>query len=113
MTTRRTRMLFGTAKSRILLGLALASSVAGAAWADAFTGPVSKYYLSGCDGICVVQGTSVVASFPMAYGKGTWEGVFAVSQTIRTRARYVDYQTDLGAGEYTLSGNPTGHGYFP
>jgi hypothetical protein len=49
----------------------------------------------------------------MAYGKGSWEGVFAVSQTIRTRARYFYYPyTDLGAGEYTLSGNPTGHGYF-
>jgi hypothetical protein len=49
----------------------------------------------------------------MAYGKGIWEGVFAVSQTIRTRARYFDYpQVDLGAGEYTLSGIPTGHGYF-
>jgi hypothetical protein len=61
--------------------------------------------------IYVVQGSSVVKSFPMAYGRGDSEGALAVSQTIRTRASDLRSGTDLGAGEYTLSGIPTGVGY--
>ncbi|MBI2681576.1 MAG: hypothetical protein HYX25_11300 [Candidatus Solibacter usitatus] len=72
---------------------------------------MSKYYLDNGGGIYVVRGTSVVESFPTAYGGGYGEGVLAVSETIRTRARYT-FSEDLQAGEYTLSGNPTGHSYF-
>jgi hypothetical protein len=83
-----------------------------AAWADAFTGPVSEYYLDGRNMIYVVQGTSVVRSFPLAYGGNAWEGALAVSATIRTRASDMRGNADLGAGEYTLSGTPTGTGYM-
>ena len=98
---------------RTLVGLALASSLIGPVWADTFTGPVGKYYLDNLSNstIYVVQGTSVVESFPMAYSSAYGEGVLAVSETIRTRARYILWGEDLAAGEYTLSGNPTGHGY--
>ena len=51
-------------------------------------------------------------SFPTAYGRGDWEGVLAVSETIRTRASFSGLPFPLGAGEYTLSGDPTGHGYL-
>ena len=103
----------GRPKSRrTLVGLALASSLIGPVWADTFTGPVGKYYLDNLSNstIYVVQGTSVVESFPMAYSSAYGEGVLAVSETIRTRARYLA-GGDLAAGEYTLLGNPTGHSY--
>jgi len=104
----------GRTKSRFLLGLALAGSLTGAAWAGTFTGPVSKYYLDDPESsmIYVVQGTSVVESFPTVYGGRWWEGTLAVSDTIRTQARDLFDGPDLGAGEYTLSGDPTGHGYL-
>jgi hypothetical protein len=57
---------------------------------------------------------TVVASFPMAYGQGDQEGALAVSKTIRTRAsdlRLGFVSFGAGAGEYTLSGVPTGYGY--
>lgn len=99
------------ARSRILLGLALANFLAGAAWAGLITGPVSKYYLDSGSSIYVVQGTGVVASFSKAYGGGDSEGALAVSNTIRTRSSDLRSGPDLGAGEYTLFGNPTGYGY--
>ena len=95
---------------RILLGLALSSAFAGMATCDTFTGPVSKYYLAGIDTIYVVQGSSVVETIPEVYGKGDYEGVIAVSQTIRTRASRFEF-TPSSAGEYTLSGVPTGRSY--
>ena len=100
------------AKSTIWLGLAVASIFAAAASAQSFTGPASKYYLAGNDRIYVVQGSRVVASFPMAYSNYYGEGVLAVSDTIRSRARYRSMPEDLAAGEYTLSGEPTGHTYI-
>jgi len=100
---------------RILLGFALATAFTVAAQADLITGPVSKYYLDSpsTNMIYVVQGLSVVESFPMAYGMGEFEGALAVSQTIQTRASDLRFRPDLGAGEYTLSGQPiAGSGYL-
>ena len=104
------------ARSRMLPGLALASSLAGAAWAGTLTtGPLSPYYLDdGNSTIYVVQGTSVVASFPMAYGKGVAEGALAVANgTVRTRGSDLRFNPGLInlAGVYTLTGNPTGYDY--
>ena len=100
------------AQSRIRLGLALASSLAGAAWAGTLTtGPLSPYYLdsSSSGTIYVVLGTSVVTSFPVAYGNANSEGALAVSNsTIYTRAAF---SAGFLAGEYTLSGSPTGQDY--
>ncbi len=105
-----------TAASRILLGLVFATLFTWAAWAAPFTGPRSKYYLASADSnmIYVVQGTTVVASFPKAYGGGELEGVLAVSETIRTRADELrDHRWDPAeAGEYTLAGEPTGYSYY-
>lgn len=100
--------------SGILLGLVFATLFTWTAWAAPFTGPASKYYLANpiTKMIYVVQGTRVIASFPMAYGRGDFEGALAVSQTIRTRASDLgNFPYYLRAGEYTLSGNPTGYSY--
>jgi len=102
------------AASRILLGLVFPTLFTWAAWAATFTGPKSKYYLANpsTNMIYVVQGTRVVASFPMAYGKGDLEGALAVSETIRTRADDLRRHPDpAAAGEYTLAGDPTGNRY--
>lgn len=101
------------AASRILPALVFATLFTWAAWAASFTGPKSKYYLAnpGDNTIYVVQGTKVVASFPMAYGRGDLEGALAVSQTIRTRAD--DLREGWGpAGEYTLAGDTSGYSYY-
>ena len=98
--------------SMILLGLLLACGFAKAAWTQPFTGPSSKYYLTLGNTIYVVQGNKVVATFPIAYSNSSGEGVLAVSETIRTRARYIGYPYEDLAGEYTVSGEPTGHTYF-
>ena len=108
---------------RLLVALTLTTALTVAALADpipppsppfppSFTGPTSRYYLDNGDTIYVVQGNSVVQSFSTAYGRGFSEDVLAVTQTIQTRAG--DLRSgDLGAGEYTLSGQPiAGSGYF-
>lgn len=77
-----------------------------------FTGPVSKYYFSNGNEIVVVQGNKVVSTFPLAYGKGDFEGALAVSETIRTRLSDANaWPPQMRAGEYTLDGVPTGHSY--
>src|SRR5579862_3780284 len=101
----------GKTKVRMLVALALSISLTAPVWADTFTGPVSKYYLDGGTTIYIVQGARVVETFPTVYGQGQAEGVLAVSETIRTRARDTE-QVLLEAGEYTLSGVPTGHSYL-
>jgi hypothetical protein len=104
--------LFEKTRLTILIGIALAT-VVGTAWADTFTGPVSKYYLVNPinNTIYVIQGTAVVATFPMAYGQGNQEGALAVSETIRTRASDLRFAGGL-SGEYTLAGAPTGYDYL-
>jgi hypothetical protein len=84
-----------------------------AAWANTFTGPEGKYYLINLydTTIYVVQGPRVVESFRTARGYDHDEQVLAVSETIRTRARSVFSGAYQEAGEYTLSGDPTGFRY--
>lgn len=105
-------------RSRILMGLAMASTLSATAWTGPllpFTGPVGRYFLAGGDYIYVVQGNTV-SKFPTVYhgDSDVWwsERVIAVSSTVRTRSGDLRFSPDLGEGEYTLTGIPTGHGYF-
>ena len=91
-------------------GTVLASAGAAAA---AFTGPTSSYYLdqyasSGPSTIYVVQRGSVVTSFATAGSSATYgEGSLAVTNVITTDG----FGSGLGlgtAGQYTLTGTPTG-----
>src|SRR5690348_13176981 len=67
-----------------LLSTILVSTVTGTIYAVPFTGPISPYYLDKYDSgiMYVVQGKSVINSFPLTYNHnrvGTYEGVFAIS----------------------------------
>jgi len=92
---------------------ALAAVIAVALTAAAQTGPTSPLYLTGTPivadpgpDIIVVQGNSIINSFPQAYGSPT-EGPIAVFGDVRT--------TNFGypgfGGQYTLAGIPTGTSY--
>jgi hypothetical protein len=103
--------------SRLLsfsLAIASAAVFGVSARAELVTGPVSPYYLDGYGStIYVVQGLSVVASFPTAYGQGEFEQALAVGGgTIRTRAGLLSGGPDGLSGEYTLDGIPTGTSYL-
>lgn len=79
----------------------------GSVEAGTFTGPTSPYYLDNADTqtIYVVQGTSVIRSFPWAYSAK--EGNLAVTNRVTTNGFGSDF--GLGsAGQYTLNGVPTG-----
>ncbi len=94
-----------------LLGLALApSALTGAATAGPFSGPTSPYYLNNYEHqtIYVVQGTSVVSSFPWAYSGATRfpEMMLAVTDVVSTRG--YDSRYAATGGQYTLGGAPTG-----
>jgi hypothetical protein len=88
-------------------------------WAT-FVGPVSPYYLDNYypflgppPTIYVVQGTSVTNSFPWAYntcGYPGCEGALAVTNVVSTNS-FGNSESDgdtATAGQYTLSGTPTG-----
>lgn len=111
-------MLFYILKLRPAVGLAaLAILWAGATQATTFTGPVSPYYLDNVDNdtIYVVQGTSVINSFPWTYqtvpGPQYQEAILAIANGyVETNGGGSDY--GLGtAGQYTLAGTPTGVGH--
>jgi hypothetical protein len=85
------------------------------AWAS-FVGPISPYYLDdvGNETIYVVQGTSVINSFPWAYGVGAGcpagsncESSLAVTNVVSTDWWGNVYGSPGTAGQYTLSGTPT------
>ncbi len=81
---------------------------------DSFTGPTGQLYLTdyATSTVYVVQGSSVVSSFAMAYGgsnSGDGEVAIAVTNTVNTRGDYPPAGT-VG-GQYTLSGTPTGTTY--
>jgi hypothetical protein len=87
------------------------------AQAAPFTGPVSPYYLDNYEDqtIYVVQGTSVINSFPWAYsagnGAGYNEGNLAVTNVVTTNG-FGSYGSPDTAGQYTLGGTPTGVGHI-
>jgi hypothetical protein len=81
-------------------------------WATpVFTGPTSPYYIDNFNDhtIYVVQGTSVINSFPWAYhGSGYYsEGSLGVTNVVSTNNFGKAYGSGTG-GQYTLAGTPTG-----
>jgi hypothetical protein len=116
MTSRavRTFSVFCSAVIPALLAAAGAQAVP-------FTGPVSPYYLDDYSNqtIYVVQGTSVINSFPWAYNTntsqgpgvalGTYnEGNLAVTNVVTTNGFGSYYGPPATAGQYTLGGTSTG-----
>jgi hypothetical protein len=92
---------------------------AGAAQATTFTGPVSPYYLDNWydQTIYVVQGTSVINSFPWTYAAGTGafnqEAILAIANGhVTTNGEGSDYGAPDHAGQYTLAGTETGVGHI-
>jgi hypothetical protein len=90
----------------VIAALFAATTVLGApySWATpVFTGPTSPYYIDNFNDhtIYVVQGTSVINSFPWAYGP---EGSLAVTNVVSTNG----FGGSGTAGQYTLGGTPTG-----
>jgi hypothetical protein len=95
--------------------VALAPCLAAAdAHAAPFTGPTSPYYLDNyvTQMIYVVQGTSVINSFSWAYSAGNSasynEANLAVTNVVTTNGFGSNYGAPATAGQYTLSGTPTG-----
>src|ERR1035438_6875480 len=89
--------------------LLLIPLVAVALTAAAQTGPKSPLYLTNVNSgpkIVVVQGNSVINTFPEAYGSPT-EGPIAVWGDVRTAG----YVPGAQGGQYTLGGTPTGTFY--
>jgi hypothetical protein len=80
-------------------------------WATpVFTGPTSPYYIDNFidQTIYVVQGTSVINSFPLAYsGCRYCEGSLAVTNVVSTNS-FGNYWDSGTGGQYTLAGEPTG-----
>jgi hypothetical protein len=81
--------------------------------AQAGPGPTSPLYLTGTTaggyyGIAVVQGNSVINSFPEAYTPSGGESPIAVYGDVRT----VFISPGGLGGQYTLAGTPTGTSYF-
>jgi hypothetical protein len=112
-------MIFNTGTFRpVVSSAALAMLWATAAQATTFTGPVSPYYLDNWyyQTIYVVQGTSVINSFPWSYETGNAaarnEGNLAISHGyVTTNGQGSDYGAPATAGQYTLGGTPTGLGH--
>ena len=101
-------------KSGRLIGLAIVPALlAGIGPATAaFTGPTSAYYLDQYNvsqpTIYVVQGTSVIRSFTTSYSSSTFaEANFAVSTVVTTNG-FGSYYGLGTAGQYSLTGTPTG-----
>jgi hypothetical protein len=100
---------------RMALGLATLFGVSWASWADPFTGPISPYYLSNIadQTIYVVQGTSVINSFPWHYDPGCdndCEAVLAISNG-HINTNWIglgEAESPSMAGQYKLDGTPTG-----
>jgi hypothetical protein len=94
-------------KARFLVAVVLvAVAFAGVAQA----GPLSPLYLTYVQGgrnIVVVQGNSVINSFPEVYGNAPFEIPIAVSGDVRTTA----YFPGGAGGQYSLGGVPTGTTY--
>ena len=109
-------ILDGLARLRLLAGFFCLAVVSGSIGARA-DGPTSPYYLDNyvTQTIYVVQGTSVINSFPWAYSTGgapSQEGNLAIANGfLTTNAFGTGY--DIGfapatGGQYTLAGVPTG-----
>jgi hypothetical protein len=87
---------------------------ASTSWATpVFTGPTSPYYLDnyGTHRIYVVQGTSVINSFPWAYGPGCsslCETNLAVTNVVSTNWPGNMVGASATAGQYMLNGTMTG-----
>jgi hypothetical protein len=101
------RCIGGAGLAVIALGV-----MAAGAQAQPFSGPVSPYYLDNYsdDTIYVVQGTGVVNSFPYAYSNGAYdEGNLAIANGhVTTNGFFPGDQPANSAGQYTLTGVPTG-----
>jgi hypothetical protein len=96
-------------KAPFLAAVALVA-VAFAGVAQAGAGPTSPLYLTYVNAgpnIVVIQGNSVINSFPEAYGYAPYEMPIAVYGDVRTTG----YTSDIFGGQYTLSGTPTGTSY--
>jgi hypothetical protein len=112
-------MLFYTGTFRpAVSAAALAILWATGVHATTFTGPVSPYYLDNWSNqtIYVVQGTSVINSFPWSYETGNGasrnEGNLAIAHGyVTTNGQGSDYGAPATAGQYTLAGIPTGVGH--
>jgi|SRR5271165_3728424 len=92
-------------KAPSLVAVALVT-IALAGVAQAGPGPTSPLYLTtGGSNILVVQGNSVIQTFPTAYGR--FEFPIAVYGDIRTTGIWPNNQ----GGQYTLGGTPTGTTY--
>ncbi len=104
-----------TRLGRIALSLVASVSIAGAASAASFTGPISPYYLDNSSDrtIYVVQGTSIINSFPWSYACGSefCESNLAISNG-HVNTNWFGTWAGSGipgqAGQYTLGGTPTG-----
>jgi len=95
-------------KATPLIAIALATfTFAGVAHAG--PGPISPLYLTyyGSSNIVVVQGNSVIQTFPEAYSPGN-ELPIAVWGDVRTTGYSPSHST---GGQYTLGGAPTGTSY--
>jgi len=90
--------------------LAAVALVAVAFAGVAQAGPVSPLYLTGGvpSSIVVVQGNSVIQSFPAVYN-GSWERPIAVWGDVRTTGVLSSYRP--AGGQYSLGGTPTGTSY--
>ena len=104
------------------VGLAIVPVLlAGTASAALFTGPTSPYYLDHYGNpansavIYVVQGTSVINSFGTSYGGTSFgESNLAVTNVVTTNNFGSGVGTTSGlAGQYSLSGTPTGISHTP
>jgi hypothetical protein len=95
---------------RIALGFAASVGIASAAWA----GPVSPYYLNNYDDrtIYVVQGSTVINSFPWSYSSPDCvycEANLAIANGhVNTNWGGIFGGIPGEAGQYTLGGTPTG-----
>ena len=99
-----------TASAALAILLGMASQVQAAP----FTGPISPYYLDNYEEgrIYVVQGASVINSFPTGYANGGLgtpyqEGNLAVTNVVSTNWFGRNYGLAGAAGQYTLAGVPT------
>lgn len=96
-------------KAPFLAAVALVA-VTFAGVAQAGPGPISPLYLTYVNGgsnIVVVQGNSVINTFPQAYGGLGIERPIAVWGDVRTTG----YTSGTIGGQYTLGGTPTGTSY--
>ncbi len=71
------------------------------------TSPLYLTYVNAGDNIVVIQGNSVINSFPEAYGYAPYEIPIAISGDVRT----IGFTSGISGGQYTLNGTPTGASY--